>query len=152
MPPTKPASPTPDEEESKEVQVQPTEDAVSGAVSDDGGSGLSPPELIKEMQSGMMAMMSGQMHPPYMSKIEPEHIGQIINSADKSDERQFQYAKRSQWFRAGTGIVGVLVFIFLVVFLSRNSPTLVRDMMFVVLGLLGGLGAGFGIGRRKSSI
>lgn len=89
MTPTKPASHTPEEEESKEVQVQPTEDAVSEVVSDGGGSGLPPPELIEEMQSGMMAMMSGQMHPPYMSKIEPEHIGQIIKSADKTDERQF---------------------------------------------------------------
>ena len=149
MPPTKPASPTPDEEESKEVQLQPAEEAVSGSASGDTKS-VFPTGGFEEIQSGMMAMMSGQMHPPYMSKIESEHIGQLIQSADKSDERQFEYAKRSQWFRAGIITLGIAVFLFLVVFLSKDSSDLLRDMMFVALGIIGGLGAVYGLIPKKS--
>jgi len=105
--------------------------------------------MMQKFEMGIEAIR-GQLHPPYMSKIEPEHIGKILDNADKSDNRLFIFAKRSQWFKTGAIALGVGVFLFLVIFLSGKQPDLLLDIMKVGLGFAGGLGAGYGLRPKKS--
>ncbi len=110
-----------------------------------------PEEAKKVVQFGMqMQRFSGQLPNPIHEKITAEHINQILELSKSEDEHQFQYAKSGRLMNFIVILVVAGLFIFLVVYLSKDNPDLLEDIIKVAVGLIGGFGAGYGYKSARS--
>lgn len=138
-------TPKHNQDKTKEIQETSTEAEVFDKEPE--GEGM-PKAVMQRFEMGIEAIR-GQLHPPYMSKIESEHIGKILDNADKSDDRHFIFSKRSQWFGIGKISLGIALFVFLILFLSSDNKDLLADIMKIGIGFVGGTGFGIYLRSRR---
>ncbi|WP_039657570.1 hypothetical protein [Clostridium tyrobutyricum] len=80
--------------------------------------------------------------PQIFDKLTGDHINKIIDSTEKSEERDFKLQKRKQNFTTLYVVLGIGVFIFLTIFLSKDKTSVFLDILKILFGFLGGLGLG----------
>ena len=104
------------------------------------------------VQQAMAMFASGQVSDPVLSKLNDNHIDKAIDNSHEIEKEDFKFRRSSRWFHLAFVGVGVGVFVFLAVFL--NSVGQWDTFVEIVKGLVifaGGAGAGYGVGRRRSS-
>jgi hypothetical protein len=110
------------------------------------------PEPIKGLISSVFASRQ-PVFPPFMEKINEQHIDKVLDYSEKQDERDFTEAQseRRIAFIRFLVIVGLFVFlfVFLTIYLVDRDKELYKDILKVALGALGGLAAGYGLGKRS---
>jgi len=80
-----------------------------------------------------------------VDKFEPEHVSYFLKSADRDTELAFKHAQTGRWFALVYAAIIAALFVFLVVFLARHDPSLLKDILTAVVLLGGGFGAGYGV-------
>ena len=85
-----------------------------------------------------------------MEKFDSEHVKYYLESADRDAERAFKDAQASRRYTLVYASLVGLLFVFLVVFLSRYDAGLLKDILTAVVLLAGGFGAGYGIMTRRA--
>jgi hypothetical protein len=108
------------------------------------------PESVRDALS--VGIFSGKIPNPISEKVNEKHIDEIIKNSDKESQRDYNYAIKSMWFNLIYIIIGVGAFLVIIIFLSSNGKEdLLKDILKVFVGFVGGLGAGFGISRYTSN-
>jgi hypothetical protein len=105
-----------------------------------------PPEARKrlvEMNSFMA--LSGPMMPPFLKKINEEHISRVLELSDKDSQRAFEDAQSSKKYTLAYVVCSFLLFGFIIVYLADRNPVLLKDILTVLGIFAGGFGAGFGL-------
>jgi len=147
------------EEEHKEIFLQKNEkntEKKESINSEEKINGLEPEimEKIKQNPSVMkevfMGIMKGPMFPPFLEKIEKEHITQALNSMDKELDYEYKDSQSSKKYSAFYVLFGVFAFIYLAhLFINTDNVELLREI--VKIGgavIIGGIG-GYGICEAK---
>lgn len=115
-----------------------------------------PPEEGKKVVESMQIMMgsfrahSNSELTPVLKKLTETHIDKIIEYSEKDDERQFKFAMRSSFYVFLYVILGIGLFIFLTLYLAKDSSMIYMDIMKAIFAFLGGFGVGNYFGRKKS--
>jgi hypothetical protein len=86
-----------------------------------------------------------------MEKINEQHIAKVLDYSDQQDQRDFQDTRSQRRYDFARYALSLIVFVFLFVFLTiylvDRDKELYKNILKVGLGALGGLAAGFGLGR-----
>ncbi|HEY7545121.1 MAG TPA: hypothetical protein VID27_09575 [Blastocatellia bacterium] len=110
------------------------------------------PEPVKSLISSFFAARQ-PVFPPFMEKINEEHISKVLDYSEKQDERDFNDSTSQRRYDFARFVLLLVVFIFLFVFLTvylvDRDKELYKDILKVGLGALGGLAAGYGLGKMK---
>jgi hypothetical protein len=105
-----------------------------------------PPEVQKVVEIGFsMQRFAGPLPPPFLTKINEEHISKILESADKGDERSFTDAQSSKKYILLYVLIFSALFVFATVFLVGKDVELYKEILKLLAVYLGGLGSGFGL-------
>jgi hypothetical protein len=105
-----------------------------------------PPEARKrlvEMNSFMA--LSGPMMPPFLKKVNEEHISKVLELSDKESQREFELAQSSKKYNLAYIVLSFLLFGFIIVYLADRNPVLLKDILTVLGIFAGGFGSGFGV-------
>ena len=116
------------------------------------------PEPVKEFFSSFFAARQ-PVFPPFMQKINEEHIAKVLDYSEREDERDFEDSRSQRRYQFGTFLVVAILFVFLFVFLTvylvDRDRELYKDIIKLGLGFLSGLALGGGLaynlGRRSGS-
>jgi hypothetical protein len=104
-----------------------------------------PPDLRRVVEMGFsMQRVVGSMPNPLLSKITESHISKILELSEKEDDHSFKDTQSSKRYTAFYFLIGVLLFVFLVVFLVERDSNLllpiIEKIIFVFAGFAGGYG------------
>jgi uncharacterized membrane protein YdfJ with MMPL/SSD domain len=115
------------------------------------------PRVVEEV----LAMGMSQVGNPLHQKMTAEHITQVLELAKLHDERQYNLTKqandnddqqktssRRYFFWSFVVIVALAV---LIIIVFRNQPTILMPAITGLGGFVGGIAAGYGIGRQKTN-
>jgi hypothetical protein len=105
-----------------------------------------PPDTKKrlvEMNSFMA--LSGPLVPPFLKKINEEHISKVLEISDKDSQRAYDDAQATKKYTLAYIVLSFLLFGFIVVYLADRNPALLKDILIVLGIFAGGFGSGFGV-------
>jgi len=108
----------------------------------------SPKELMEQFFAGFTMQSFGPVPNQLVEKLQPEHITKIIDNYDAHNQREYETAKGNR--RALLLVLsGAAVFMLLisVLFVLTNRDALLQTVLGLVVGLIGGFGAGYGLPR-----
>jgi hypothetical protein len=96
-----------------------------------------------------MISMAGPVYPPFVRKINEEHISKIIEYSESESKRSYDDARSGRRYGLCYTVLSFLLFGFIIVYLADRNPALLKDVL-VVLGIFaGGFGAGYGVKPSK---
>jgi hypothetical protein len=114
-----------------------------------------PPEMKRglEMFFSMQRFIGGPSFPPFLKKINEEHITKILEITEEADKQSFQDASSERKYGFAyfltLCLVFVSLFIFLTVYLADKDKELYKEILKIGVGFLSGIAAGYGLGVRK---
>ena len=92
-----------------------------------------------------VARSSGPSYHPIFEKFEAEHVTQFLKQTHETDREERQLRRGSRWFSLGYVVIGVLIFVFLTLFLLPDHADLYLEIL-KVLGIFGaGAAGGYGL-------
>jgi hypothetical protein len=92
----------------------------------------------------MMTVRSGPPRDPFVEKMDGEHIHKVLDYSHSIEKRQL-------WMMLTLAVVAVLaVFSLCWLFLAYNKPEHINAIIALVVGALGGFGAGVGWQKSRS--
>ncbi len=112
-----------------------------------------PEEILEEMPTKIketFAMMSsGRMFNPLADKIEPQHIDKILDIMKDENDKDYDFANKSKNFELAYIILGILLILFLVLFLAKENEELLKQILQIGISFIGGIGGGYYLKSRK---
>ena len=115
-----------------------------------------PPEVqrtvtnIVHQQREQQLYMNMPMLPPFMEKIDGEHLGSLIANDEKENSRSHS-TDRIRMILLMVGLIVVLGFVLLLSnILSDKNPDLLQNILIYILIYAGGIGTGLGAKRVLS--
>jgi hypothetical protein len=109
------------------------------------------PDLVARL---MMSSFS-QTSNPLAEKLTEHHIDKVLDNSEKDSEREFELdkleiadEKNSRLFHLGYFIVS-LIFVGFIIVSLKETPTVMTQILALIIGLIGGFSAGFGLGKQK---
>ena len=110
-----------------------------------------PKPVLKSAEMFMAQMVrSGSMPSPFLEKVTPEHVTQVIESNDMETKLTIEDRQKCRYFNVVYIILGLVALGFLVLTLQGSNPDLLEKLITIVLSFVGGMGAGWGLARRRS--
>jgi len=104
-----------------------------------------PPELRKIVEMGFsMQRVVGSMPNPLLSKITESHISKILDLSEKEDDHSFKDTQSSKRYTAFYFLIGVILFVFLVVFLIERDSSLLMSIIEKIIFVFAGFAGGYG--------
>lgn len=108
------------------------------------------PQSARKTMTQFLAMsLHSSESNPLIKKLNPEHIGKIIEGVNKDEDNRFSFHKRKQWFNMFYFVVLVIVFLILVMFLRTNDKELLTEIFKIIVYGAGGFGVGYGYKSYK---
>ncbi len=131
------------------------EDEGAGKLPEKEDSEAIDPEIMDDMpevfrKSLEMTMISGRMPHPLMSKLTPEHVTKIIDSSEKEDVRRYKFSREGRWLAYGAFVILILLFIFLVIYLSGINEELLMEIIKAAIFVIAGFSGGYGYCKSRS--
>lgn len=112
-----------------------------------------PPDPLKTLLLSLRRSI-GPAYPPFMDKIDKEHITKVLEYTENQDKRGFEDTKSERLYGLIKliliCIVFVFIFVFMTVYLVDRDKDLYKDIVKIALGFLSGLAAGYGLAKRGS--
>lgn len=105
-----------------------------------------PPE-VREVVS--MMGFSGPVTPPFLNKVNEEHISKVLEITDKDSQRTYDDAQSSKKYSLAYVVLSFLLFGFVIVFLADKNAALLKDILIILGVFAGGFGAGYGVKAFK---
>jgi len=99
--------------------------------------------MKQTMFSGIMSRKN-----PIAEKITEGHIDKMIDESAKDSEREYKDKNNQRLFTLGIVFLGVLLLIFLTVYLAKSHEETLMNIIIPILAFLGGMGAGYGIAKK----
>ena len=143
----------PDETQPDHSARDETSNEASGQVVDDeeqDALAAIPKRVWHSFEMFMAQARSGSIPSPFWEKITPEHVSQVIESRDLATKLTIEDRQKCRHFDVVYIILGVLALGFLVLTLQGSNPDLLEKLITIVLSFVGGMGAGWGLARRRS--
>ena len=85
------------------------------------------------------------MHHPIFAKFEAEHVTKFLDHAHKHDIEDSRFRSGGRWFRLKYVLIGVVIFVFLTLFLLPDQSVLYFEI-HKGIGIFGaGVARGYGI-------
>ena len=133
---------------SDEIKVDdPVEDALESLLED------VPQDDKKAMRKVIgMSMQMAKVTSPHselMSKVTSENISEIMDLRGKELDLSYKESHESKILYAGV-FVGVIVTIFGIIFLLKEQPELLKDVLVPLITLIVGSVGGYGVGYGRS--
>ncbi|MEW6236486.1 MAG: hypothetical protein AB1656_13955 [Candidatus Omnitrophota bacterium] len=75
-------------------------------------------------------------------KMTEQHIDKILDSVREDNERQFRYANNQRNYNLIYVIISLLLFVFLTVYLVRDSAEIYYKILEIIALVFGGIGIG----------
>lgn len=148
-----------DNKSQNEIPARLETDSVEASESGDFQSDI-PEEILKEMPPEVRRIVSasishtrmlGQTRNPFFEKLTEKNIDRLIDTFKDSNDKEFAIEKKTIHSTRLYVIITVAVFVFLILFLSKDNTELLYKIL-EVLGLIGaGFLGGYGYGRTKKS-
>ncbi|MBN1806830.1 MAG: hypothetical protein JW837_16400 [Sedimentisphaerales bacterium] len=113
-----------------------------------------PPEVREFVRKSTSMFMAGPMLPPHyhiFKKMTPEHIGKILDSAEKDSEREHQgHMSDRRWNFAW--LIACLVFILALsgLFLWTEKSEYIVHIITALVSGAGGYGIGLSKGQKRA--
>jgi hypothetical protein len=102
-----------------------------------------PPEVRKTLEMFFsMQQISDPLLPPFLYKINEQHITQALNISEKASDQSFKDAQQSRWFN----LIYFLIPCVLLVLGTWYLVPIDKDLYKELLKYLGAVAAGFGGG------
>lgn len=108
-----------------------------------------PPEIKKRFLSISMGSFSRSILSPLESKINEKHIDKILDIKEKYEDNVFKDTQSSKKFHLIYTVIGASLFVFLTLFLVGKHSNLLEDIIKFIIGLVGGIGIGYGFKSYK---
>jgi hypothetical protein len=70
-----------------------------------------------------MGSFSGPIHPPFMKKINEEHISKMLELSENESKRDFEDAQSTKKYNLAYVLIFCALFVFSVVYLGDRNPT-----------------------------
>jgi CRISPR/Cas system CSM-associated protein Csm4 (group 5 of RAMP superfamily) len=142
----------PDEKKASEVNSSKEIQKPNGEEERDGDSVAEiyenlPPEA-KKLVSAFRATSTPVFAPP-LHKIDASHITQVIENAEKSEQREYNDRSSQRKYQVFYALLATGVFVFLIYWFSDSQPDLLTEILKAIVFALGGFGAGYGVAKRK---
>ena len=110
-------------------------------------------EIFEQLPSEIKAVLSMQRFssstPHPFSKITEHHIDKILEISAKDDEQKYKDTQQARKFHLLYFLLGILLFIFLTIFLVGKDIELFKEIVKLFIAFAGGLGLGYGISSFK---
>ena len=106
--------------------------------------------MMTSRQIGMTVSNANPMEKMISKKIESKHIDKFLEIAAMNEKNSFEDRQNTKKDVRLFVIIGVAVFIFLVIFLSRDNSDLLIDILTAAFAFLGGFGAGNFYSNKKN--
>lgn len=110
-----------------------------------------PPEVRREVNqfTAIMGSFANAGQPPFLKKINEAHIDKLIQFSENESLREFQDAQTTKKYNLLYVLIFCAVFTFLVVYLGDKNPELLKDLLKVLVGFIGGFGSAYGLKALK---
>lgn len=106
-------------------------------------------QQMGEMITSFMGSFSRPRLSPFESKITEKHIDKILDIKEKYDDNVFKDTQSSKKFHLIYTVIGASLFVFLTLFLVGKHSNLLEDIIKFLIGLVGGIGIGYGFKSYK---
>lgn len=110
-----------------------------------------PPEdqkIVRRAISFGSMTLAGPMPNPVLSKVTPEHVNKMIEYTENDNIREHQAETSTRRYTFLYFIIAAVLLVGILVYLSLMGLT---ELFLQILLILGGIGAGFGLGRLRRS-
>ena len=108
------------------------------------GAADSRPRVFQEFVASF-ARSSGPAYHPIFEKFDSEHVSQFLAQTHETDQEERQLRRSDRWFRLCYVLIGVVIFIFLTLFLLPDHAALYLEIL-KALGIFGaGAAGGYGL-------
>lgn len=105
----------------------------------------SPPEIIREfMAAGFASSGAARAFHPVFDKFNDGHVDKFLDQSHTEEMQRLQLGSRSPYFTLAYVVLGTALLGFLVVYLLPADPSLLNDILKILLGFAGGFGGGYG--------
>lgn len=91
-------------------------------------------------------MYSGSFPNPVLSKVTSEHISEVIKVSDKDSDREHEDRQRTRRYTFWIFLTSIIALLGIIVFAVIMGS---KDIIVPIISGLGGLGAGYGLGKRS---
>lgn len=107
-----------------------------------------PPEVMKKLPENVQQQISflisqqrfGNPPNPIISKITEGHIDKLIDVSEKDAIREHEDRNRDRWMRFACFLICLVVFVFLVWFMTGKDTELLKTLIQYLLAFGGGFG------------
>jgi len=147
--PAEPLNDTPEKPDNAEII--PAQDTPGSPPFDPGNMDDMPPQIIKQVSAfmGMFGSMPSPLANPLFDKMNDAHIDKFIDNLQRDDDNAYELKKSNRWFYIFLVVFLVLVMLWLITYLKSTDMALLLTILQILLALVGGFGAGYGVGKRS---
>ena len=109
------------------------------------------PEIIREVNqfTAIIGNFANAGQPPFLKKINEAHIDKLIQFSENESLRTFQDVQSTKKYNLLYVLIFCAVFTFLIVYLGDKNPELLKDLLKVLAGFIGGFGSAYGLKALK---
>jgi len=113
--------------------------------------GEMPDNIKRQVTMAMMQMTTrqGSIHPLF-DKFTEAHVDKFLDYSQKDDENEYKLKSSNRWFYLIYFLVALAFMVFLIMFLLPNNKELLVDFIKILVGFVGGFGAGYGLKTKLS--
>lgn len=111
-----------------------------------------PSDEGRRITESFQLMMSGFSPSPMTSiykKLTTEHIDKIIDYSENDEKRHYKYASWARFYTALYIVIGVSLFVFLTIFLSKDRTDIYIKILEFLIIFAGGIGTGMSLKKPK---
>lgn len=109
-----------------------------------------PPE-VRQLVIAMSSSVSGPRPHPLAEKIQPEHVMEMLQGADREAAREHTRVTRGQWFTLVYVILGLVTFGLTTWYLVPIDKDLYKEMVKLVFAFAAGAAGGYGYKAYKDA-
>lgn len=99
-------------------------------------------KVLRKLMISSSSMTSSPFPPQLANSINEKHIDKLLDISDKAEDREFELKNKQENYRLIYVVLGIALFVFLTIFLAKDSQDIFLDVLKIGLGFLGGWGAG----------
>lgn len=118
---------------------------VMKTIEDDDSIPQDVKEIVRQISVTQGSFRMSNIDPltkAFSDKLQPEHIDKFLDIAKQNEENEFKDRQTSKRDIKLFVFAGIAVFIFLIVFLSKDNTDLLMNILRDAFAFIGGFGAG----------
>lgn len=103
------------------------------------------PVEVRQLIVSFLANFSGSAHPPFLKKINEEHISKILDLSENESKRVFEDTQSTKKYNLAYVLIFCALFVFSIVYLGDKNPDLLKEILKYLAVFAGGGGFGYAL-------